>query len=375
MKQHSPAASMRERLAARCLELVRIPSATGDERAIADHVERWARGCHAFTRKQIVRHGNALVLHNLRDDDERPRIALLGHLDTVPTHPSGSAPRVEDGKVYGRGAADMKGGLAVMMALAEELDLARLPFGLLLVFYDHEEGAFRDNGLQPLLERVELLRHVELGVVMEPTDGTLQLGCLGSIHARFVYRGRAAHSARPWEGDNAIVKAASLLGRLRDRPVHEVDVEGLVFHDSMAVTRAHGGGALNVIPDTFELFINYRFAPRPPLDETIDTAVREVRALAPDAEIEIIDVAPPGLVPSANPIVEHLRALVELPVRPKEAWSDVARLAAHGIDAINFGPGSPERAHQADEWVSVDALAHGYEVLARLLTSPLEGVD
>jgi succinyl-diaminopimelate desuccinylase len=249
-----------------------------------------------------------------------------------------------------------------------------LPFSLLLVLYDREEGPYADNGLQPLIESYEALGDVDLAVAMEPTDNTLQLGCVGSIQARVTYSGRAAHSARPWQGENAIHKAGRLLSALEARGYPEVEVEGLVFRDAISVTLARGGRARNVIPDRFDLNLNYRFGPRGSPDDRIADAIAEVRSLSGDAEVEILDIAPPGAVPVENPILEHFQAHAHLPVEPKQAWTDVARLAAHGIDAVNFGPGAAAQAHQAGEWIEIDAMLQAWEILAQVLSSPLEGV-
>jgi succinyl-diaminopimelate desuccinylase len=204
---------------------------------------------------------------------------------------------------------------------------------------------------------------------MEPTDNTLQLGCMGALQARVVFHGKAAHSARPWQGDNAIHKAGPFLASLMQRPHREVNVKGLVFREAVSVTLASGGRARNVIPERFELNLNVRFAP---VEGATDAAIAEARRLAEGAEVEITDVSPPGPIPENNPILEHLQRLARLPVEPKQAWTDVARLAAFGIDAINFGPGMGAQAHQAGEWISLDAMVRAYEVLRRVLTTPLE---
>jgi succinyl-diaminopimelate desuccinylase len=154
-------------------------------------------------------------------------------------------------------------------------------------------------------------------------------------------------------------------------PPREVEVEGLVFRESMSVTLASGGSARNVVPDRFELNLNVRFAATADIPAAIEAAKREVRELAAGAEVDFRDVAPPAPVPTENPILDHLRRLGELRVEPKEAWTDVARLAAHGIDAVNFGPGQGSQAHQAGEWASSETLVTAYEILTRTLSTPL----
>jgi succinyl-diaminopimelate desuccinylase len=363
---------VRARLAEAALQLVRIPSPTGKEAELAGFFERWALAQPQLSRDDVIRHNNALIIG--QPDSRRPCLALVGHLDTVAGHSGDPPPHQRGDQIIGLGASDMKGALAVMQVLVETLTLDYLPFALVLVLYDREEGPYNENGLGPLLENFEILNGVDLAVAMEPTDNTLQLGCMGGIHARITYRGKAAHSARPWQGENAVHKAGPLLSALLEQKPRDVEVSGLVFREAMSVTVAKGGVGRNVIPDKFELNLNYRFAPVSPINETIDRALAEVMKMAPGGETEIVDVAPPGPVPVDNPILEHLQSHTDLEVQPKQAWTDVARLSAHGIDAVNFGPGAGAQAHQRGEWVSHAALVQAYEILARVLTAPLEGM-
>ena len=372
-----PVSSIRRRLTEACLELVAIPSVTGEEQEITASLERWALSHPTLTRDDVIRHGNALIIGQLHD--HLPCIALVGHTDTVPPAPGYAGPtQSADGtKVVGLGASDMKGAIAVMQVLYEHLDIDSLPFSLLLVLYDREEGPYAQNGLQPLLESYDSLRDIDLAIAMEPTDNALQLGCVGSIQARVVFRGRAAHSARPWQGDNAIHRAGPFLTALASRPFREVEIEGLVFREAISATLARGGRARNVVPDLFELNVNFRFAPLGSPADAVERALAELREVAGgppgNGQVEVLDVAPPGSIPADNPILQHIQHVCELPVEPKQAWTDVARLSAHGIDAVNLGPGTPAQAHQAGEWIDIDAMVRCYEMLHRVLTTPMEG--
>jgi len=361
---------IRERIAEATLELVRIPSVTGEEKDIAKFLERWARSQKQIARDDIIRLGNALIIG--KSDKKRPTIALVGHIDTVPPQANAEAIGRDGSRIVGLGTTDMKGSIAVMQALFETLDLAQLPFALVLILYDREEGPYLENGLQPVLDQVEFLHHLDLAVVMEPTDNTLQLGCMGGVHARVTFVGQAAHSARPWEGQNAIHKAGPFLTALLARPFQEIDVNGLTFREALSVTLAQGGTARNVIPAKFELNVNYRFAPSAPIDLTMNRAIAEIHKLAGDAQVEIVDRAPPGPVPTHNPLLQHLRTLGDLSIRPKQAWTDVARFALCGVDAVNFGPGMGSQAHQITEWIDLDAQMLAYEVLWRFVSTPLE---
>lgn len=347
-------------LAERTLALCRIPSPIGSEKALADVVEAWARTLSP--EMDLVRIGHSLAL---LPKDTRPLVTLLGHLDTVPPHPSDVPARTEGVRLHGLGSSDMKGGLAVMMALAESLPRAG-PLGVAYVFYEKEEGPFTESGLGPLLERVPALRRTRLGIALEPTDNKVQVGCMGSIHATVRFSGKSAHSARPWQGENAIHKAGAFLSALQSRPPSDVRADGLVFREVMSVTRAQGGRARNVVPDAFELNLNFRFAP----GKSLDAAQREIRALVgTDAAVDFVDLAPSGRVCLDNPLVRSLVDISGAAPESKQAWTDVGRLSQAGIDAVNFGPGETAQAHQANESAPIPALGVAYDALSRFVAS------
>ncbi|HEY8212465.1 MAG TPA: succinyl-diaminopimelate desuccinylase [Myxococcaceae bacterium] len=358
------AMELASRLAQRALELCRIPSPIGQEAAIADWVERWARDRYAAG--EVLRRSHSFVLGAL--EDPRPSVLLVGHLDTVPAHPTDAPPRIEGGRLHGLGASDMKGGLAVMLALAEDLPRAELPVNLLLLLYEREEGPYLESGLGPLFEAAPALAKARLGIALEPTDGAIQVGCVGSLHVTLRFRGKSAHSARPWQGENAIHRAGPFLAELQERPRREVQIDGFPFYEVFSITKASGGRARNVIPDELELNLNYRFAP----GKSVEQAKEDVRALiAGRAEIQVTDEAPSGRVCTDNPLVRHLRSTSGFRAEAKQAWTDVARLSSMGVDAVNLGPGETAQAHQARESAGIQAMAEAYEAIARFLrTAP-----
>ena len=351
--------TLEQRLANLTLDLVAVPSVIGDEAALANLME--ARLVSALGRDAVLREGNNLIAAP-GPCDERPVIALLGHLDTVPNR-QGAPPRIEGGRVHGCGAADMKAGVAVMLALAEDLDPATLPVRPLLVLYDQEEGPYDTNGLEPLLARHgALLRRIDLALCMEPTLNAVQAGCLGAIHATVRFRGRRAHSARPWEGDNAIHRAGPLLTELGSLAPRVHREGALIFREVMSMTTASSDGARNVVPDSFELNLNYRFAP----GKSIEQAQQDILdRVAGRADVEFIDLCPSGPVWLDNPHLQRLVAQTGAPIEPKQAWTDVARLGVHDIQAVNFGPGDPSQAHQQDESTPIDPIAACYGALRR----------
>jgi succinyl-diaminopimelate desuccinylase len=340
-----------DRLADLTLWLCAIPSVTGNEADCA----RFVAGTLESAGLTVERIGASILVRTV----ERPRVVLFGHTDTVPPKPSDGPPRREGSRIIGLGASDMKGGLAVMLALAVD----RAPGGF--VFYDREEGPWAESGLGEVLERAAWLREAELAFCLEPSDNVVQVGCMGSLHARVTFRGRAAHSARPWQGDNAIHRAAPLLARLAEQPPLDVVVDGHLFREVLSATMAEGGSARNVIPDRFSLNLNYRFSPARSLAQAED----EVRALAGGADVEIVERAPSGRVVTDNVLLRRFLALNGNEVRAKQAWTDVARLTAAGLDAVNLGPGLAAQAHQAGEYADAALLATGYRQFASFLGS------
>jgi succinyl-diaminopimelate desuccinylase len=337
------------------LALCAIKSEYGNERTLADHVE-------ARLRKSplpVERVGDSVVAG--KPTGERPAIALLGHLDTVPDAGNAWPPRRDGDLVFGLGASDMKAGLAVMLAL---LDLPSR-YDLVLVFYDKEEGPDAANGLEPVLDRCPWLSKVALAFCLEPTDGELHLGCLGGLHARVTFQGRSAHSARPWQGENAITKAGAFLAELHGQTPRDVEVApGLVYREVTTVTLAKGGTGRNVVPNALELNVNVRFAP----GKTLEQAESELRArVAGRATVEITDRSLAGVVPRANAHLDRFKSVSKAKIAPKQAWTDVARLGARGIDAVNFGPGFTAQAHQKDERASVIATLQAFQVFREFL--------
>lgn len=351
---------MAARLAVDTLALVQIASESRDEHAIIEAIT--PRLATAPGLSTVEDHDAVLVALPERRPGY-PLVVLAGHVDTVARAGAGSA-TVDGDLVRGRGAADMKGGLAVMLALAED-GIRSDTVDLGYLFFGREEVAIAESALLPALDRVPALQEAALAVVLEPTDNTLEVGCNGNLQAVVRVRGRAAHSARPWHGDNAIHAAIEALAPVADLPARDVDVDGLVFREVVSVTTIAGGRAKNVVPDLVEAEVNMRYAPtRAPADA--ETWLRDLLDHT-GAEVQIVSNAPPGRVCLDNPLVKRLCAAGDLEVRPKQAWTPVAEFGMAGIDAVNLGPGDPRYAHSDDEQVSAAALARTYEIVSAFL--------
>lgn len=351
------------------LWLCAIESPIGDEQALCDAV--LARLSRLPLAAPVRRTLNSLVVPLTRSDASgdkgpgsrkaRPHIALVGHLDTVRTE-NGPA-RIEGDRCFGAGSSDMKSGLALMLVLAESMEA--FPCDLTLVFYSREEGPFADNELGPVLLADPELSRVDLAVCLEPSDNHVQLGCNGSLHATVTFEGNTSHSARPWQGENAVTKAASFLAEMHARRPEAHTIDGFVWKSVMTVTQAKDGGrGKNVVPDRFVLNVNHRF---PPDVSVEDAKANVVSAVAGRAHVEFVDVSPPAPPNAKHPLVRALLEAGVAGVAPKQAWTDVGRFAALGIPAVNWGPGENAQAHQRNESTSLSLVHEGDRILRRFL--------
>lgn len=349
-------------------QLMDIESVSGNEQTIADAVEVSLR---ALGHLDVVRDGDTVMARTQLGRSER--VILAGHLDTVPlpeTAPKGGEPR--RGTVpsqwvgetlYGRGATDMKGGVAVQLAIAANItDPVR---DITFVFYDHEEVEASLSGLGRVARNLPEWLQADFAVLLEPTNGDVEGGCNGTT--RFVVRteGVRAHSARAWRGKNAIHGAGEILRRLAEHEPLTRTVEGLDYRESLNAVRISGGVAGNVIPDSCEIEINYRFAP----SLTVDDAAAYVRELLDGFDVVMTDAASgarPGL---DRPAAAAFVAAVGSEPKPKYGWTDVARFSDLGIPAVNFGPGDSLLAHTDDENVKAADIRECLAALTRWLSN------
>ena len=357
-----PELNLRQDVAMLTAALVGIESVSGNEAAIADAVESALR---ALDHLEVIRNGAAIVARTNLGRAER--IILAGHLDTVPlpsvTGSRGTVPGVWDGDIlYGRGTTDMKGGVAVQLALAAAL--TEPTRDLTFIFYDHEEVAAVKSGLGRLVRENRELLDADFGILLEPTNGTVEGGCNGTIRFEASTRGLAAHSARAWMGENAIHAAAPILATLAAYEPETVTVDGLDYRESLNAVKIRGGTAGNVIPDACVVEINYRFAP----DKTPAQAETYVRELLAGFDLVCTDSSS-GARPGLNaPAAASFVAAVGREPLPKYGWTDVARLSEMGIPAVNFGPGNALLAHSDNEHVHSDDIRDCLAALTRWLS-------
>jgi len=340
-------------------ELISIESISGQEHRICDHVE-------AILLKgggQVERHGNSVVWSG-EYRVGRPTIALGAHLDTVPferrdweiTEPT--TPREINGRIYGRGACDMKAGAAIILDLIRQHRYGK-DFNLKAFFYDKEELGM-PNGVSDLI-RKGFFTDTALCIIPEPTECRLTHGVFGNLNAVLRAKGIAAHSAMPEKGRNALYELWPVVDQIRRMPLRKN--QGI--SEAISVNRIQGGSAINVLPDRAEAWLDYRFDPDIP-QEQIRQKVMSLRRENVDVEITGIY---PGVIHEVNkyPLLEKLSRLTGTStVVP--FWSDIGQLAEAGVVAVNFGPGSIDQAHRKDEYVPVSDMETVRKVLIELLT-------
>jgi succinyl-diaminopimelate desuccinylase len=354
---------LRERLLEAVLWFLEHPSVTGEEGLLCDDL---AARISCLSGWETERFSNNLVIRRAETGGPRQRIVLTGHLDTVPEPEGGLPVRVEGERIYGRGASDMKAGDAVMLALVERFPWEGSWVEPAFIFYEREEGPYAENGLEVVFAKSPWVLDAGLALCMEPTAGALEVGCVGTAQIEVTFRGRSSHSARPWQGENALTAAGAFMAELHERQVEKVVVEGLTFYEVLVPTMARGGRAKNVVPDTFWVNVNYRFAPG---KDQGDVRRFFEKLLKGRADYVVADYAPSGPVELDNPLLQRLIG-TGLEVRPKQAWTDVARFAQRGLAAANFGPGLPSQAHQEAEFAELPLLEGCYERLSSFFRCP-----
>jgi len=347
-----------DRLARRTLELVDLPSESLDEAAIREHVRALVPAPF-----EPVYEGDDAFFWARERRVEAPLLVLAGHYDTVPAQDNLPG-RIQDGAVHGCGASDMKGGVAVALELVRDLaETEPGPIDVGLLLFGREELPPAHNPLPALFDSCALVREADLAVLLEPTDLTIQAGCLGNLSAQVTFHGVSGHSARPWLAANAIHAAVEGLARLATLERREVVIDGLTFYEVASITRIQSGLADNVIPDAAIATVNLRYAP----DRTPAEAEDLLRSLVPtDVDVEITGNSPPGAVSVEAPLSRALEAVGGFPIEPKQAWTNVADFTARGIPAVNFGPGATRYAHRRDELVEIASLERAYAALRRV---------
>lgn len=361
--------------------LVSIPSVNpsleaggAGEGEVARQASEWLREWGFETRITEVRPGRPNVVAVL---GEGARTLLLnGHLDTVGV--SGmTVPPFEavsrDGRILGRGAADMKSGLAVVLATARAWARDTGPGRLVVALTCDEEHA--SAGMRHLVEEEGV--RADAAVVTEPTSLAVMPAHKGFAWVEVTVRGKAAHGSRPEVGVDAVRHAAAFLQELDvlEVSLRQAEPHPLLGRGSFHVGTVAGGTAWSVYPDRCSVGLERRTLPGEPLDgflTEVEGALERARRRIPglEASVRLDLVRPPSDVSPSHPLVQGILGAVEAEgVQPRvegmTAWVDAAYLNGAGIPAVCFGPGSIAQAHSADEWVAEEEIRMAARILTR----------
>ena len=344
--------------------LVGIPSVSFEEAAIVDFLHDRLNQIPWLETSRI---GDNLIA---RTNMEKGRRLLLGgHTDTVPAN-NNLEPRLEGETLWGLGAADMKGGLAVMLSLAEAIPSPA--FDMTYLFYAREEVAAEHSGLKDIVDAAPELLDADLALLGEPTSGTVEAGCQGTMRFVLELKGERAHTARPWMGVNAIHRLDKALNVLNEYKERKPVIEGCEYHEALQAVRIEGGVAGNVVPDSVALTFNHRVAPDRDLEEAEDF-IRTLFSsiLTSEDSLTLVDSAPPAKPGLYNSMLASMIGKHDLQARAKLGWTDVAFFDQRGIPAANFGPGDATLAHTQEERITKAAVDSCYLVLKNLIETGL----
>jgi succinyl-diaminopimelate desuccinylase len=293
--------------------------------------------------------------------DAPPCVVFHGHLDVVPAHADQFQPRVEGDRLIGRGAYDMKGGLAGMMCALKDLERQSRVRVRLICVPDEESEEIEDRSTDAAVARG---LGGNFAITGEPTNLHIGVEAKGVLAMLIEVSGRAAHSSTPWLGDNAVLKAVDVFRAIESLPFSRQSSE--VFdRPSINLGRIQGGDAINKVPDKCRMSVDIRFLPGQEPDEILDQIGR-----IPECEVTKTFIFPPVSVSRANPYVRALRDAVARAIPDKEVMSvgrdgasDAVAFMAAGIPAVEFGPDGAGH-HGPEEWVSVSSLARYRRSLA-----------
>ena len=329
-----------------------VPGAKG-EREVAAFVAEWCAG--QGLEVEVVGGERPSVIATRRGSGGGRSLLLNGHLDTVGVAgmEAPHEPRVEDGRLYGRGAYDMKGGIAAIMVAAAQA--TGLRGDVIVTAVADEELA--SAGTEAVLERVS----ADAAIVVEPTDLRLAVAHRGFVGFELETAGVAAHGSRPELGVDAIVKMGPVLTALEelDRRLQAGPRHALVGPGSLHASLIEGGQEFSSYPARCLLTGERRTIP----GETVEQVECELRAIAGDAAFRVVMHRDPFESPSGHPFVE-LATRVAGAHEPAGVpfWTDAALIAAAGIPTVVYGPAG-DGAHAAVEWVDLASLERVRDVV------------
>ena len=357
------------------------------EGAVAELTAEWLRGWGLSVEVSDVAPGRSNVLGRLEGrgagEGAGPTLLLNGHLDTVgvagmSVDPFGA--ELRDGRLWGRGSSDMKGGVAALLAATARVARSGAPGSLIVALTADEEHA--SLGMEAL---VRSGIRADAAVVCEPTSLSVMPAHKGFVWVEADFQGRAAHGSRPDAGVDAIEHAGrylTALGALRSR-LGAGEPHPLLGHGSFHAGTIAGGSTPSVYPDACRLVLERRTLP----GENAAGIIGEFQAVLDELEADVPDLdakltqglaRPATQVSNESPLVEGLVAAcvgegVDPVLAGMTAWVDAAFLNEAGTPAVCFGPGSIAQAHSADEWIDASEIVTCAAVLERFSRDFLQG--
>lgn len=284
---------------------------------------------------------------------KKPHVALIGHLDVVPKY---FYPTQSGDLFYGAGASDMKASLACYLHLMQQYASSEnCPFQLSFLFYSREEGTpLEENGIYHLMQQHEnYFNSLHLAIIGEPTNNQIQIGCVGSIHVFIYVYGKACHSARAWEGKNALYEALPIIQKIAHHSPIKQTIFGVDFFEVLQITESQSEPGRTTVPGWWKANINFRFTPK----DTLESAKEKLYKILTEAglsleQIEWRDGVSAGSVLETE-LFQNVVQSLALPIQAKQAWTDLAQFTQKGIPAFNYGPGFTTQAHLENEYCSI----------------------
>ncbi len=372
-------------------KLVSIPSVTGNEKEVALYLESRLNDMGCRTRLFEVAEDRFNVYAEIEGEEKkRPALLFHGHLDTVPAYGM-TAPfdsRVEDERVYGRGAVDQKGGVAAVVDAFERFIRRGSPLKRSVVFVGVVDEESEHRGSMALSE---MGVDADFGVITEPSECRIGVGCKGTAPIHVRVKGEAAHGCRPWLGKNAVLAGMDIARALMEKEFPVIEIEGIgEVRGSLNLGKIEGGNAYNIVPDSCDLWFDRRLIP----GETQNHILEEVRSVCESygkrTGIEVTtEIGRPdwnwepvkkrGLLPALadmksgaiDAVVKaHRRATGKEPVFYfTDGYHEMDFLVNDlGMNAIHYGPGDSSLCHTDNEYLDTGQLKICADMYLHLIT-------
>lgn len=339
-------------------ELVKIDSSTqeGANKAV-DFCAGWLTG-QGISVKNLETQGAQMLVAEVGSGDRT--LVLNGHVDVVPGKPNQFSPYIKEGKMFGRGTADMKAGAAAMMWAVKELKQKDPGCRVMLqIVSDEETGS---HCARYLADEGYLGDFVICG---EPTQLDIGLQSKGVLYLDLLVKGRPAHGSRPWEGENAILKAFSVYQDILQLPFASESSDMYPF-PSIDLPIIEGGTVYNQVPDTCRLTLDIRYLP----EQTEAEILKQIESIT-DSEIRVTGSGNPVTTKRSDPYIKLLEKAcsdvrgAEPRIFGQHGSSDGKHFAKFGIPAVEFGPSGADW-HGNEEFVTLESVEQYVDIITNL---------